>query len=495
MKLDTKEIKKLLILGIPLLITIAYICYKMIFSGLTGSTKIITYLTIMLLAFITFGFSFYVYEKKNVKIEKVYLVMGLVFCTLYCICMPVSKGHDETIHGYRIYEYAEGNWISDGKTVNLEKGVFHGLQDKAKYKNIFEQEKGFYDINPGERETRTSRIASYSPITYLPQITGILVGKVVTNNSVIQLYIARIFNILSCVIMVYCAIKLIPFGKSVLFLIAMIPITIEGFCTLSADGITMAASMLWIASIFKFTYGEDKKIGIKQLLLLLLLAIVVAVSKTIYITLLLLLFMIPKEKFKNIKYKIGGICTIGILATLINAFWFFIGTSNNAGMVATSNTPIQFILENPIAYLGKVIYSIVVRFPNLMLEMFGGYLEWNENVKIEIVGYLLFAALAILFTRKTNKEFKLKKSSKIIMIIVILVTIILVYTSMFMGWSRMDSPYIMGVQGRYLLPILPIILFLVSRKFIEEEKSIKYLNIFMMYIQIFALINIVLFHI
>ena len=75
-------------------------------------------------------------EKKEIKVEKVFLVISLIFCILFMFAMPMSKGHDETIHAMRIYEYAEGKIESNGKTAFLEEGVAKAIDSKPRYSDI-----------------------------------------------------------------------------------------------------------------------------------------------------------------------------------------------------------------------------------------------------------------------------------------------------------------------------------------------------------------------
>ena len=53
----------------------------------------------------------------------------------------------------------------------------------------------------------------YSPINYIPQSLGIFVARLFTNRPMIMLYMARLFNMIVSLILLYLAIKIMPFGK------------------------------------------------------------------------------------------------------------------------------------------------------------------------------------------------------------------------------------------------------------------------------------------
>lgn len=490
MKLLQDKFKYINLMCISTILMILYFSYKMYIDNYALKNKIIVYIIMFALTLITICIFIYINSKKELNIEKIFLVVAISFCTLLCIAMPITKGHDESIHGFRIYEYANGKIVSDGKNVNLQLGVIEALKDKPLYTSLFEQPKDNYNVNT-EKVNMESRIASYSPITYLPEIVGVFIGKIITNNALIQLYIARICNMILCITIIYYAIKIIPFGKNMIFLISLIPIAIEGYATLSADGITLASSILFISFVLKLSYDTKDKISNKQIVILTLLSILVAINKTVYLPIILFALIIPKEKFKNNKYM--QIFAIFLISTLIDFSWYFLGTKSN--IQGQGSEALQFILMNPIKYIGKICYTLSVRCQIYIEEVFGGYLEWNENVKICVFPIILLIT-SILIVKKGEKEtFKFNSWQKILCIVIVLSVIFAIFTAMFLGWARLEKEYIEGVQGRYLLPILPIILILFGRNFLDDSKTTKNIALLILIMQIFVITNIAMFHI
>lgn len=489
LKKNVGNTKQIFIICISIILIFLYFNYKVEINDFELYQKLIAYIIMFVLILIMICLYIYINNSK-LKIEKIFLVVAVSFCTLLCITMPITKGHDETIHGFRIYEYVNGKIVSDGKNVNLQRGVVDALKDKPSYTSLFKQSKDNYNTNT-EIVNIESRIASYSPITYLPQIIGIYIGKIFTSNALIQLYFARILNMIVCITMLYYAVKLIPFGKNVIFLISLIPIAIEGYVTLSADGITIATAILFISFVLYLAYGIKEKVSSKQMIILLLISIVLAISKTVYLPMILFIFIIPKEKFKNNKYF--WLCSIFLLASLADFIWFLTGTKTNVG--GQNQSAIAYIILNPIQYIGKVLYTIASRGCIYLEEIFGGYLEWNENVKIYVFPIILLITTILLITKGEEESFKFKNWQKVLCLFIVISTIILIFTSMFLGWARLELNYIEGIQGRYFLPLLPLILLLLSRKFLDDENTTQNLALLILIMQIFVIINVVIFHI
>lgn len=477
------------VLCISIILMILNFNYKMYIWKYNFEGKVVIYIIMFILTLITILLFTYISRKRELKVEKTFLIVAISFCMLFCIAVPISKGHDETIHGLRIYEYVNGKIVSDGETASLQQGVINALSDKPEYYNLFEKDKD-YSTNTEIVDSK-SRIATYSPITYLPEIVGVFIGRLITDNALIQLYIARISNMILCITMIYYAIKIIPFGKNMIFLISLIPIAIEGYVTLSADGITLASSILFISFVLKLSYDTKEKISNKQFFILTLLSIIVAISKTVYLPIVLFALIIPKEKFKHNKY----IQTIGMfaIAAIVDFLWYMLGTKTS--IQGQSTEAIQFILMNPTKYIGKICYTLFIRYHIYIEEMFGGYLEWNENVRICVFPIILLITSVLIIKKGEKETFELKAWQKILCVIIVLSVILAIFTAMFLGWARLEKEYIEGVQGRYLLPILPIILMLFSRNFLDDNRTTKNIALLILVMQIFVITNIVMFHI
>lgn len=503
---NSKDNKVFLLVGIIILIIFLFFSYKFEVlkelyyeDPLTGKmiqdvgAKKICYIVLTALSVYTLVITSFLQEKfknKDIKIENVFLAIMPVFCILLMLAMPMSKGHDETIHGLRIYEYAEGKFISNGQKAYLEEGVIKALDNKDCYNDIFNKDNN-YNTNTKTIEWGY-RIASYSPINYMPQVIGIFLSRIITTNSMLHLYVARLFNIVCCAIMLYYAIKLIPFGKNLLLILSLIPISIEGFSTLSADGMLVAVSFLWISYILNLCFKEGKTVKKKDIFILSILAIIIALSKTIYITLLPLLLIIPKEKWKSLKIKIIICGLIFLISAILDIGWYFIGIQNGSSPVGTGG--LTSIVSNPIFYIEKVIYTIITRFDKYVGELFGSAIEWNENIKIHVFPYILLILTAITIVKGKEKiDFKIWQ--KILISLIIISCVVLIFTSMYLGWSSTRINYIEGIQGRYFMPILPLIFLLFGRKFSDDKNLTKNIAIVGLIMQMFVIMEIVFYHI
>ena len=191
--------------------------------------------------------------------------------------------------------------------------------------------------------------------------------------------------------------------------------------------------------------------------------------------------MIPKEKFVSKKARILSLsCIIGI-GMLCNFIWLIFGSmallqsNTNTYMYGQENATmlkITSLLSNPLLYIQKIFYTIGVKANDYFLSLFGGQLEWSETVCMQITPYIVcgICILTAITEEKTKSLFQ-KYQKRILLGIVIVITL-LIFTSLYIQWSDTKLAYIDGVQGRYFLPILPLILLLIS----SMKIKIKYTN-------------------
>ena len=95
---------------------------------------------------------------------------------------------------------------------------------------------------------------------------------------------------------------------------------------------------------------------------------------------------------------------------------------------------------------------------------------------------------------------KLKKYQIFWISITILAIIGLIFTSLYVQWTYVGNNSILGVQGRYFLPILPLIMLLIASKIkiksLYEEKNVnKFVAISIMVLHIYTILQILIVHI
>ncbi len=412
----------------------------------------------------------YVLKTKD-KIHIIFLKMAIPIFIMYLFFIPMLAGHDETYHWIRAYELSEfkvipeiefgysGSWLPIGINLGLPYDASY------KYEDVIKSKKEKIDINKRSFQSEGS-IGVYSPIQFIPQIIGINICKLISNNTLLITYVARLFNLITCIFLLTMAIKIAPFGKKILFLLCLNPIAIEGFTTLSGDGITISLSFLIIAYILNLIQKEEK-IGTKNIILLCLLSVLLSLCKIIYIIIPFLILIIPKNKYKSKKQHIITLILCLCIPIILNLLWLQISSSISVGSAPFSvpSKNLHLLFTNPIKFVRAFVYSTFTNSGTMFMEMFSSdLLMQRKAVNSVLVPVILIVITIYLVFEKEDKKIKFNKISKALIIFLAFGLFLAVFLCEYVFWVRYNSKEIYGFQGRYLIPIIPIVLLLIKSK-------------------------------
>lgn len=449
--------------------------------------------------------SIVIFLKHDMTAEKAFLYTVPIICIMFLVIMPMFKSHDEQRHWLRAYEISEGQFLTqihDGKVEsNLPKNVINPLNEYWRYidYNDIKKATSVKLDNENRAFADMSYVAVYTPIQYIPQAIGISIARLFTDRILIMTYAARIANLIVAMGLIYLAIKTTPIGKKIFLLSSMFPLTIEAFSSMSPDALTISISFLFVAYILKLVFGENNKVNRKDIVILSILSIIIAFCKIVYIPLVFLLFIIPKEKFKSKRNKLLIITLIIITALILNIGWLI--TANgylSLSSEGTSGGQVLNVLKHPIEYIKMFLYSLNVNGQRYLTSLFGGELGWNEFSLYFFVPYI-FCALFV-FTSSTDKGIKDKFTlfPKILITLIILIIFALIFTSLYVQWTKPGNVTIEGVQGRYFIPFIPLIGILLNSIKIEnnykDENILKTICITTLVLQIYILLTIAINH-
>lgn len=429
---------------------------------------------------------------KNIKFEKLFVCTVLVLGLAYVFVIPMYRGHDEHAHFFKAYEISTGVFntpiINEHSITTIPSAFFDVLHEdyntEERYINAT-----YYDdvirsagVEVDEENTITvggEYMAVYSPLPYIPQALTIRIMSLFTDNLLIIFYMTRIVNLLVSVFLLYLAIKIIPFGKNIIFFIAIIPTTLSQIASVSPDALTITSSILFVAYLLKLIFGKDK-ITIKNIITLAVIGTVLGLCKIVYVPLALLTLLIPKEKYNKKRDRVL-MCVLAVALPIIaNLAWLGVA-STHLSLIDNNKSDAQKlnILSNPIEYLRICFYTLYHDFDLYLMQLFGGFMEHIEMVHvgwINVIAYIIIFIIIVLFDKDIKD--KLDKKMKITISIVLFIICGLIYTSIYVQWSTLKNYYINGVQGRYFVELLlPFMLVLGQNKLVKESGKINLVKV------------------
>jgi uncharacterized membrane protein len=422
----------------------------------------------------------------EIRPQKLYLLVSLTAGFGFAVITPPTMVPDEASHFLRAYQVSRFNILKVSQTVPASLAV---LSAKC----------WFY---PGKKTTPAELIAlariklkprnemihwTYNPfIPYIPQALGIDVANLLGLPPILMLYLGRIFNLLFSILIIYTAIRIIPAGKWVLFLLALMPMTLYEMASLSYDGMTISLSFLLISLFIKYSVNDGKILTRLDLIALFGVSILLSLCKPPYYILVFLYFLIPMNKIGSLrKYGLMFLLLLSVCA-IANPMWY---------LVRSLFAPYRGLLQIPILYdpQGQVAYVThhILWYARLLVAdvfsynrdyylsaMFGvlGWLEFHlpDLLRDIYLPLILVAALAFPFP-----GFRLGTRKRLVIVTVLAAGIALIQTALYLFLTPVGLNFVSGIQGRYLIPFAPLLFLLLYNRTLlipggEEEIRLKF---------------------
>ena len=520
------------------------------------------YMIIAVLLIVAVAVSFVLIYVVKLKIHLVFLVVVILFGTVYNFVLPPHMAPDEKVHINTSYKIVNDILGETSETTNiLMRKSDTEYTDNASDFNVFTYQTVMDNMfkqceDSTLVETKATYATGVSYLSYTPTVAGMLLARVLNFNYITSVMFARMFNLIFFAVIISLAIKITPFAKNIFFATAFLPMSVSLAASFSYDAPIIALSILFIALCLKYAY-QDEKMDVKKLVILAVVAVLLAPVKAVYIFVCGFCLIIPRAKFKNLKTYILNIAIVLVLATGS----FLMANSQTLMSYVTSVTPDSLetsenaveetnitITEEPVVaetaqepavaesveepvvddladaiaepettpsepeinYIASVYYTpsyvlthvrdtinligntIQHNTDYYLRQMVGGHLVEPILIDVDINGVficLLYICL-ILSCLQTKKDLILLKPVHkwwAGFICLCVTGVLLVVT---LSWTPANNPTIWGMQGRYLLPILPLVLLILQGKNITLEKDItKHIAFTMCMLQFFVLLN------
>lgn len=350
----------------------------------------------------------------------------------------------------------------------------------------------------------------HAPVNTIPSVyflpaTGITVARIMGLNSIYLVLFGRMANLILFILFGTLGIYFLPKFKEFIFLVSLLPTTIELAASYSYDAV-MISSMIFFVSYVFFLAHEKKEFDIKDLVIVSLIAGLVLPCKMVYFPMLLMLFSIPLYKFKfrgkvDGKIKKENIAFFLASAVVVLLSWVFAMYLVNRSTVvgySTSNTSslewageesytIGYLLHNKLKAVKLFYNTLLLQLEYYHKTMFGAYLGHADDVVgIPYIGFLVLNIGMIFSVFGETKEKQLLVKERVLTGISIFFVIFLVLLSMLIAWTPISSEFIEGVSGRYFIPVLlPLLMICRNNKIAIKDETKR--NIIFLFILINAI--------
>ena len=354
---------------------------------------------------------------------------------------------------------------------------------------------------------------------------GVLAGFLLRLGFIPTLFLGRLTNLLFFAFLASWAVKRTPVAKAVFATVALLPMTLHLAASYSRDSNLLALCLLFAALVLDLAFGPTEKISWKQLILPALAGLLIVPSKIVYFPLALLVFLIPAARLGRFSKAIKGgflvLCMVVFLSSAggtLTLGGFVNGDTPVAAGAASSSTAVQeaepaasvaaesesapapestassgetavadsapqpaseepvqddsvcyslpYILSHPLDTVELLIRSVVEYGDHYVKTLVGGTLSYFDP-GVQIAWTWMAALLILLVLAWLQPGFELPVWAKTVCLLIGLACCGLAVLGC-VSWTPTYYTTIYGLQGRYFLPVLSLLLLARPRRLLLQ---------------------------
>jgi uncharacterized membrane protein len=309
-----------------------------------------------------------------------------------------------------------------------------------------------------ERTVSVRLPSLYSPVPYLPPLLGVAVGRALELSAAACVYAGRLGSLLAYVLLVALALRRAPAHRYALGLIATTPMAVFEAGALAADAATNALALLFFASVLGAA-GRRGPLRTRELLELCGLAALLGLSKQAYVPLALSAALIPAERFSGPRARLGALAALLAAATLPTALWLAAVQQANVQPLTRASDPaaqIRFVLGHPLETARTFLVTGVAHSLRYVRTFVGhlGYLDVRLPLAVYIAHPIVMLGVAV---ADGGRASPVRGWGRGILLATAALTWIAVMAMAYVGWNRPGDELVRYVQGRYFIPLAPLV--------------------------------------
>lgn len=474
-------------------------------------------------------------DGKGVPLHRLYFFCGLVLGLLFQAAMPGLSAPDEVSHyitayrlsnrlmgkpeltedmglvGVRAEDYRLED-LSGTKTLEIPDDeeppaeILGSPVRYATYRTIADWDRRYpFDetvVSSGLPDVRTT------PVMYLPQAAGISLARLLRFRAPALVFLAGFMNLLVFLLLTAEAVRRAPFGKELYFGAGLLPMSLHLASSLSYDAGIIGCIFLFTAEILRLAYGKIEGgktegagpvIRFRDLLLIVVLIAVFGPCKLVYSVLVFLFFLIPKERFGKGRRILSFLVlflalTFSMAAVNTSVIRSYVSAGNeekaavsaaeageSAGAAVSAEAavkrgyPVSELIRRPVFIFRMVCDTFSSQSDELVMGMTG---MWLGNLD-PLLGLPFFAVLwylaglLVLAFRRPGEASPMGAGARLWCGLLVLGVVLLTAGAMLVAWTMRDAQIIEGIQGRYFLPVLPLLLMLMENGLVVTTKDLR----------------------
>lgn len=419
--------------------------------------------------------------------EKRFSIIALIWGVLFSFLILPWQGPDEYSHLKMIGAEIKNENLAEillNEVPLDEHGIRWTPENKIKVSDVMAAMVKPPEYSRGECAPRG---LSWNAVRHFPATAGIAIGVLSGVPAYWVIMLGKLFSVAFYIAICNIALRMMPLRKELLEAVMLMPMCIQQAASLSYDAVLIPMSFLFVACVLHLKF---KPASIKGHDLLMLVGILycIAVSKPPYAMFGLLIFILPLPKFyiSFMGFKVTGEDIRRFRRVIL-------------GLIIIALACIIYIVRGNMWI--QLTESSLLNFPRTAWLFARTWKVWSGDIFVSLIGNFgwldtpaatwfvafLSAFLAVMSMTRINKSdtcpYSLRFADRAAMYVTFgicfyLITLSLVAFSVGHGsgsWARSlyEITEIGGLQGRYYIPILPLLLVPLPKIFEMNESDYK----------------------
>lgn len=430
-------------------------------------------------------------EEGGVDWARWFLIIGGVIGLLAALGIPKLRPNDEGTHIARVETIRRGILLppSDGSTtVGYEvDGCLSAFLDTWPFVKDITVGSMFHGqwTNPPCGPAKTlfgggdiSNTEVNSPLPYLPAVIGSTIGERIGGSSG-SLLGARLFQLAAYLALCWLALRLLPWGRPFVFCLALLPTTLQGAAGVSADAVTLGCALVAVALVLHLADRSRVSGGpasVRSLIGLGAVAVAVSLGKPAMAPMVLVAAALPRVVFGSRRRHVVALTAIFAAVLVTGGLWDVVVASHvhvRTFPGGDSVTVGAWARHHPGDLIAAMAHTWVDGRSNRYT--FSGIVFplglFTNRVSLFVVTAVLAVLAAVRLADPKPQRLGRRTSARsrdggdpgavrarLIAVVIGVTGYLLVVYGAFTASDLPGGRLVDGVQGRYLVPYLPLLL-------------------------------------
>lgn len=477
----------------------------------TERFKILTAVVFLILSLMLF-FVMVLVSKTKLAEEYLFLGIAIPLGIVFLTFLSGNVVHDGATHLAKVYHFSnvllgQAEWdnnnyvyLQPDEAENFSKFSDDLYRENEVAEQFWDVSENFWKRGEENGLVRSSEFRgtnASSIFEYLPGVLGMTLGRLLGGSVSLNILLAKICFLAFYVMMAFWAIRISPYFKAAIAFVALLPMGLYQAAGITYDSVVIAIGLVLLAYFFRARAFPLKRYEICTLLGLS--AVLGCLKGGFYLPLLLIFFAVPsgRQGGKKKKWALFFGCIIaGGVAMLIcfsYAYWSMLTRILGSGMseaateavniaettsvvetvpgTETISYGIAYFFKEPAGFLELFIRTVIQRAEFYLGGALGYRMAWTDrtvNWIVLLMFCLLLGGVTSRVEGQTEPAVSLKERGLVAGIVLLE---FLGFHILMLLETPINAPVINGVQGRYFIVLIPLLLFMVYQRKKEYSYS------------------------